>query len=500
MIPTSPSTFAIYLIPLSLGLWAITALTRNLYRSFCGPLSDIPGPKWRKFTNLQHLYSMWMGREATDVAKLHQKYGDTVRLAPDLIAFLGEGDLWKDIYASKANGVCKFRKDRLYYDVPVNNIPGPVSAQCEAAGRMRKTMAPAWSDQGLRQHETRFKGWCKALEYRLGIQASQDMPTDMVKMFNCTTFDIMSDMLLSEPLHMLEKGEYAPLVSLVFWLLKYVTRLKTFRYFSRTYGPKLRGLIMKIPAIGRIAREHHHSVTDRVDERMAKEPEQPDIWSLVTANTSTASLISTQERYSIANELMMAGTETTATTLSGIMYNLLQNPQWMSTLCEHLRSQFADIESLNMAALQGDKLLNAVIKEGLRMYPPIPVGFPREVPDEGCTIKGHFFPPGNRLAIYNYATYSSEKRFREPRVFHPERWMGDEKFKDDRVDSFEPFSVGLRACSAQNFAWHEMRLILATVLLNFEFELRPESTNWAEQKTYIVWEKVPLQVNVRKRV
>ncbi|KJX96257.1 cytochrome P450 like protein [Zymoseptoria brevis] len=439
MIPTSPSTFAIYLIPLSLGLWAITALTRNLYRSFCGPLSDIPGPKWRKLTNLPHLYSMWMGREATDVAKLHQKYGDTVRLAPDLIAFLGEGDLWKDIYASKAKGVSKFRKDRLYYDVPINNIPD-------------------------------------------------------------TTFDIMSDMLLSEPLHMLEKGEYAPLVSLVFWLLKYVTRLKTFRYYSRTYGPKLRGLIMKIPAIGRIAREHHHSVTDRVDERMAKEPEQPDIWSLVTANTSTASLISTQERYSIANELMMAGTETTATTLSGIMYNLLQNPQWMSTLSEHIRSQFTDIESLNMAALQGDKLLNAVIKEGLRMYPPIPVGFPREVPDEGCTIKGHFFPPGNRLAIYNYATYSSEKRFREPRVFHPERWMGDEKFKDDRVDSFEPFSVGLRACSAQNFAWHEMRLILATVLLNFDFELRPESTNWAEQKTYIVWEKVPLQVNVRKRV
>lgn len=142
----------------------------------------------------------------------------------------------------------------------------------------------------------------------------QDQRSDII--YAGTTFDVMSDMLLSEPLHMLEKGEYTPLVALIFWLLKYVTRLKTLRYVSRTYGPKVRGLIMKIPKINRIAFGHHHFVTNRVDERLAKSPEQPDIWSLVTAESKTASLVSQEERYSIANELMIAGTETSATALS----------------------------------------------------------------------------------------------------------------------------------------------------------------------------------------
>lgn len=202
----------------------------------------------------------------------------------------------------------------------------------------------------------------------------------------------MSDMLLSEPLHMLEKGEYTPLVALIFWLLKYVTRLKTLRYASRKYGPKVRGLVMRIPQINKIAFGHHRFVTNRVDERLAKSPEQPDIWSLVTAESKTAMLVSQEERYSIANELMIAGTETSATALSkfkqqktgscilpdsvfglkkcnlgGILYYLLRNPQWLSKLSEHLRSQFSDIDSLSMAGLQADKLLNAIIKESMRM-------------------------------------------------------------------------------------------------------------------------------------
>lgn len=73
---------------------------------------------------------------------------------------------------------------------------------------------------------------------------------------------------------------------------------------------------MRIPQINKIAFGHHRFVTNRVDERLAKNPEKPDIWSLVTAESKTAELVSQEERYSIANELMIAGTETSATALS----------------------------------------------------------------------------------------------------------------------------------------------------------------------------------------
>ena len=50
-----------------------------------------------------------------------------------------------------------------------------------------------------------------------------------------------------------------------------------------------------------------------------------------------------------------------------------------------------------------------------------------------------------------------------------------------------------------SLANHEMRIILAKLLWNFDFELRPESENWIDQKVYLLWVKPPLMVNARYR-
>lgn len=189
--------------------------------------------------------------------------------------------------------------------------------------------------------------------------------------FTGTTFDVMSDMLLSEPLHLLEKGDYVPFVRLIFTILRHVTRLKTIRLYSRPIARRLHLLLMSIPSIRQFAEKHHRFITDRVHERLTKSPEQPDIWSLVTAETSTAALISEEERYSIANELMIAGTETSATVLSGCLYHLLKNPAWMATLTKDIRDKYSPEtpggpDRITMAGLQANKLLDAVIKEAMR--------------------------------------------------------------------------------------------------------------------------------------
>jgi cytochrome P450 len=177
----------------------------------------------------------------------------------------------------------------------------------------------------------------------------------------------MSDMLLSEPLHLLEKGDYVPYVRLIFTILRHVTRLKTLRYYNRAFAHHLQRALMCIPFVRRYAEKHHRFITDRVDERLSKSPNQPDVWSLVTAETATASLISEEERYSIANELMIAGTETSATVLSGCLYHLLKNPTWLSTLTADLRLKYGEgKEEMTMASLQANKLLDATLKEAMR--------------------------------------------------------------------------------------------------------------------------------------
>lgn len=129
-----------------------------------------------------------------------------------------------------------------------------------------------------------------------------------------------------------------------------------------------------------------------------------------------------------------------------MLYYLLRNPEWISALTKDIRAQYQDIESVTMASLQANKLLDAVLKEGLRMYPPVPVGFPRFVPQGGVELKGYYIPEGARVAGYQLATYRDERLWREPESFRPERWLGDEKFKDDHLEALEPFSLGIRAC------------------------------------------------------
>ena len=104
------------------------------------------------------------------------------------------------------------------------------------------------------------------------------------------------------------------------------------------------------------------------------------------------------------------------------------------------------------------------------------------------------------------SAYHSETNFYHARDFCPERWLPaaqtnpDSAFFHDRRDVFKPFSTGPRDCIGRNLAYHEMRLILAKVLWNFDLKLGSQSEGWAEnQRTFALWEKPPLMAEIRSR-
>lgn len=93
---------------------------------------------------------------------------------------------------------------------------------------------------------------------------------------------------------------------------------------------------------------------------------------------------------------------------------------------------------------------------------------------------------------------TSATYFKDPLSFIPERWLGDERYASDQQGVVQPFSVGTRDCMGKNFAYHEMRMIMAHVVLNFDFEeLCPESDNWMDQNVHTLWEKYPLMVRLK---
>ncbi|KAK5946777.1 hypothetical protein PMZ80_000920 [Knufia obscura] len=475
-----------------LSLYIVSLVASRVYNAYLGPLSRFPGPKSRALTVWPLARSTWNGADNTDVPNLHKQYGKVVRIAPNQLSFLGDGKTFKDIYGFRHNQT-EAKKETRFYARPANRAPGLFTADGSTHSRQRKIVSHAFSDKALKEQESMLQLWAKKLRSKLAEQATRREQTDMLKI---TTFDIMADFTFAEPLHMLDNSEYVSWVKTIFGGIKFGTRLRAIRMLGIISRSALEKIRSYVPSLRKKSMQHLKYITDRIDRRLAKTPDRPDLWSRILEKggdpRSTDAGLSLQEHYSIASLFMVAGTETTATALSGTMYYLLKNPEYMIKLQHELRSAFSSIDDMHLDSLARVPFLEAVLKEGIRMYPPVPIGLPRVSPPGGMTVGEHFVPEGTVVAVHQLSTYRQEDNFKHAYEFKPERWLGDLEFKDDRLDAFEPFSVGPRNCLGKNLAWHEMRLLLSAVLLHFDVELCKESKDWADQKVYTLWEKPAL--------
>jgi cytochrome P450 len=235
-----------------------------------------------------------------------------------------------------------------------------------------------------------------------------------------------------------------PWVSTIFTSLKISTRIgiiMSYRWLMEAFK------LLSTKARNKKRYNHFmHSVT-RVTKRLEKgrDTEGVDLWDLVLAQKEGKGL-TRGEMDSNASLFMIAGTETTATLVSGLTYLLLKNPMCMKKLVDEIRGAFADTNDMTMEQLAALPYFAACIKEAFRLYPPVPLGLPRITPEDGSTICGQFIPPNTICMIPQLAMYTHPDNFRNPLEFIPDRWLGDARFKDDQRQALQPFSVGSRDC------------------------------------------------------
>jgi cytochrome P450 len=125
-----------------------------------------------------------------------------------------------------------------------------------------------------------------------------------------------------------------------------------------------------------------------------------------------------------ASDFIIAGSETTATAMSCILYYLLKNPNIMMKLKAEIRSHFKSYAAINSMSTRPLPYLKAVILEGLRIYPPLPFALPRVVPKGGDKVNGYFLPAGVRSAPMNVFRNSEAKC-----VDHSEHKSNSRKFE-----------------------------------------------------------------------
>lgn len=94
------------------------------------------------------------------------------------------------------------------------------------------------------------------------------------------------------------------------------------------------------------------------------------------------------------SDFVLAGSETTSTVLSTSFYYMLKNQTVYQALTREIRSAFKSEAEIHESSCRNLTYLSAVCKEAMRIYAPLPIAPPREVPEGGDTIDGHFVPAG----------------------------------------------------------------------------------------------------------
>ncbi|MCO8246225.1 cytochrome P450 [Haladaptatus sp. AB643] len=169
--------------------------------------------------------------------------------------------------------------------------------------------------------------------------------------------------------------------------------------------------------------------------------------------------------------LLLAGHETTALSLTLTMYALAQYPEVEEKLVAEL-DEVLDGETPTMADLDDLTYTEKVVKESMRLYPPVP-GIVREAtkPD---IIGGYEIPAGATVQMNQWVVHRDPRWYDDPLAFRPERWTKEFEKSLPKLAYF-PFAAGPRRCIGDRFAMLEARLLLATIYQQFHIELTPEA-------------------------
>ena len=278
----------------------------------------------------------------------------------------------------------------MFFPLPPNGVDSIIVASEADHSRQRRLVAHAFTDKASKQQEPIIQSYVNLLIQRLDeqVQGESHGKVDMVKWYNYTTFDVVADSTFGGSFHCLRDKDYNPWVPMAFQTMKSFGLISIKRYFP--FWVKVVNMFETQAALD-FRRQFFAFVDNRIAERLSMETFRPDFMTFIMRNQDKMGM-SLKEMDSSLNSFMVAGSETSATMLSGTKVLLIKNPDKMQKLIEEVRGKFKTPSEITLEEVNKLPYMIAVINEGLRMYPPIPTGFPRVVPKGGDFISGHWVP------------------------------------------------------------------------------------------------------------
>ncbi|XP_077430308.1 25-hydroxyvitamin D-1 alpha hydroxylase, mitochondrial isoform X2 [Vanacampus margaritifer] len=173
--------------------------------------------------------------------------------------------------------------------------------------------------------------------------------------------------------------------------------------------------------------------------------------------------------YSNITELLLAGVDTISCTMSWSLYELSRHPEVQASLRDEVLSVMEGRKVPQAADVARMRLLKAVVKEVLRLYPVIPANA-RVITERDIQVGGYLIPKNTLITLCHFATSRDPAVFPNPNDFLPHRWLT--KDQTHHPYASVPFGVGKRSCIGRRIAELELYLALARILI--EFDVRPD--------------------------
>lgn len=247
--------------------------------------------------------------------------------------------------------------------------------------------------------------------------------------------------------------------------------------FSRDFDTWVGGLFVAVPlalpftrfARAMQARKRLFGVLERlVAKRDAEQRDDPSVLStLLRVRDDEGRPL---PRSTVVDEiqlLLFAGHDTTVTSTSNIIYHLAVHPDAQARARAEQDAMAS--REYTLESLRAMPWLDAVIKESMRLIPPIGGAF--RVMTKDAEFGGFRIPCGHRVAIGPRAVHREAEHWPDPDRFDPERFMRE---ADDRpAFAWIPFGGGPRVCLGQHFAMLEMNVVLSMLIREFAWSLTP---------------------------
>ncbi|KAJ2739519.1 hypothetical protein H4R23_000400 [Coemansia sp. Cherry 401B] len=460
-----------------LAIYAVYFIGRAVRRAVFTPLWKIPGPRLNAFTNLPFLFHTFCGRYHTYTIRLHEQYGEVVRVGYNQVSVCNVSEL-RRILATH-----KFRKSK-HYERGLFLPPTIFSSTDPELNRTRRRqMGPTYSMATMRMLEDKvIESGAAALigEWDRQLLGQKHALVNYFYGFHGAAVDIISVLGFGHSFGIIKNGDRRIIDGL-------------HRHVAFVVMRSCFGLLGRYPWIAKPLLDGRQYVTQVAEEAIARRHAENEktggskrvdiLQRLIEAhNPATGQQVTGPHLTAEILLLLIAGTDTTSNTLSWTLMHLLHHPEVMQRLQQDIRQAFPD----NSRPIGFDEAraqlpyLTAVFYESMRLHPAVSGYLPRAVPEEGAVlVDAYHLPAGTDICISLAACHRNVNIWHNPHQFNPERFMGPDA--ELRKRDVLVFSTGVRMCTGRNLAWIELYTMLANLLRKYNFEL-PENAQYGPHR------------------